>query len=305
MPALDEEPSDWTTIGVTCEEEEDGWFPDDPLASTWCPRAAEWSPRDSLCLSDSHHSFSSAKSTSSPTISLLINRPLSPGGELLAGGRVVIATDKPMASLQDITLAAVVNLCSALAFLIAFAILRLQPVNDRVYFPKWYLKGIRGSPSHSRGSVTKFINLDWRMYIRILNWMPEALRMPEPELIEHAGLDSVAFIRIYLLGLKIFVPIAVLAFLVLVPVNMSGKMLDHVKDLLYSDIDKLSLSNIPPRSNRFWAHIVMAYVFTFWTFYMLYKEYRIIMTMRLRFLASVDRRPDQFTVSVLEEICVI
>ncbi|KAL9270703.1 CSC1-like protein, partial [Drosera capensis] len=203
-----------------------------------------------------------------------------------------------MATLQDIGLSAAVNLLSALAFLIAFAILRLQPVNDRIYFPKWYLKGIRASPTYSRGFVTKFVNLDWRMYIRFLKWMPEALRMPEPELVEHAGLDSVAYIRIYLLGLKIFVPIAVLAFLVLVPVNYSGKMLDHVHDLSFSDIDKLSISNVPPGSNKFWAHIVMAYVFTFWTFYMLYKEYRIIMTKRLRFLASVDRRPDQFSVLV-------
>lgn len=105
-----------------------------------------------------------------------------------------------MTDFQGIAISAAVNLLSALAFLIAFAILRLQPVFDRVYFPKWYLKGIRASPTHSRGSMTKFVNLDIRMYLRFLNWMPEALRMPEPELIEHAGLDSVAYIRIYLLG---------------------------------------------------------------------------------------------------------
>ena len=48
--------------------------------------------------------------------------------------------------------------------------------------------------------------------------------------------------------------------------------------------------------HRFWAHIVMAYVFTFWTFYVLYHEYKVITTMRLRFLANQNRRPDQFTV---------
>ncbi|GMH25965.1 hypothetical protein Nepgr_027808 [Nepenthes gracilis] len=211
---------------------------------------------------------------------------------------VFIASEDYMATLQDIGVSASINLLTAFAFLITFAILRLQPVNDRVYFPKWYLKGIRASSTHSRGFVSKYINLDWRMYIRFLNWMPEALRMPEPELIDHAGLDSVAYIRIYLLGLKIFVPIALLAFLVLVPVNMTGKMLEHIHDLTYSDIDKLSISNVPPGSNRFWVHILMAYVFTFWTYYMLYNEYKIITTMRLRFLASADRRPDQFTVLV-------
>lgn len=105
-----------------------------------------------------------------------------------------------MASLQDIGVSAAINILSAFAFLIAFAILRLQPFNDRVYFPKWYLKGIRSSPRHSGAFVSKFVNLDCRTYIRFLNWMPAALHMPEPEQIDHAGLDSLAYIRIYLLG---------------------------------------------------------------------------------------------------------
>lgn len=106
-----------------------------------------------------------------------------------------------MASLQDIAVAAGINGLSAIMFLMAFAMLRLQPVNDRVYFPKWYLKGIRASPTTSGKSVSKFVNLDHKMYLKFWKWMPAALNMPEPELIDHAGLDSAVYIRIYLLGL--------------------------------------------------------------------------------------------------------
>lgn len=105
-----------------------------------------------------------------------------------------------MATLGDIGVAAGINILSALVFLVAFAILRLQPYNDRVYFPKWYLKGLRSSPEHSGTYVSKFVNLEWRSYVRFLNWVPDALRMPEPELIDHAGLDSSVYLRIYLLG---------------------------------------------------------------------------------------------------------
>ncbi|KAK4742826.1 hypothetical protein SAY87_000827 [Trapa incisa] len=203
-----------------------------------------------------------------------------------------------MASLQDIGMSAAINILSAIAFLVAFAILRLQPINDRVYFPKWYLKGIRGSPTHSQAFVRQLVNLDCKTYITFLNWMPAALKMPEPELIEHAGLDSTAFIRIYLLGLKIFMPITVLALVVLLPVNWTGKSLETMQNVTFSDIDKLSISNVPYGSDRFWAHLVMAYVFTFWTFYVLYNEYKIMANMRLHFLASEHRRPDQFTVLV-------
>nr|KYP58269.1 putative membrane protein C2G11.09 [Cajanus cajan] len=201
-----------------------------------------------------------------------------------------------MATLQDITLAAALNILSAFIFFVAFAILRLQPFNDRVYFPKWYLKGLRTDPVTGGAFVRKFVNLDWRSYLRFLNWMPAALRMPEPELIDHAGLDSVVYLRIYLIGLKIFVPIAFLAWAVLVPVNWTSTGLEAgMSNITSSDIDKLSISNVHSRSQRFWAHIIVAYAFTFWTCFILLKEYEKVAAMRLQFLAAEKRRPDQFT----------
>ncbi|GKV01976.1 hypothetical protein SLEP1_g14474 [Rubroshorea leprosula] len=105
-----------------------------------------------------------------------------------------------MATLGDIAVSAGINLFTAFIFLLAFAILRLQPFNDRVYFSKWYLRDLRSSPMHAGAYMRKFVNLDFRSYLRFLNWIPEALRMPELELIDHAGLDSVVYLRIYLLG---------------------------------------------------------------------------------------------------------
>ncbi|XP_077234888.1 hyperosmolality-gated Ca2+ permeable channel 1.8-like [Tasmannia lanceolata] len=204
-----------------------------------------------------------------------------------------------MATLEDIGVSAFINIVSAFAFLLAFAVLRLQPINDRVYFPKWYIIGSRKSPRRSGNLVGKFVNLNFRTYLTFLNWIPGALRMSESELIEHAGLDSAVYLRIYILGLKIFVPMTILALLVLIPVNVSGGTLFFLKrELVFSDIDKLSISNVKPRSQKFWAHLSMAYVFTIWTCYMLYLEYDRVAFMRLHFLASQHRRVDQFTVVV-------
>ncbi|KAG6657751.1 hypothetical protein CIPAW_04G112900 [Carya illinoinensis] len=83
----------------------------------------------------------------------------------------------------------------------------------------------------------------------------------------------------------------------MVPVNWTNGTLEH-SNLTYSDIDKLSISNIPIGSDRFWTHLVMAYAFSFWACYVLKKEYAIVALMRLHFLASEQRRPDQFTVLV-------
>ncbi|CAN6712162.1 unnamed protein product [Malus baccata var. baccata] len=204
-----------------------------------------------------------------------------------------------MATLGDIGVSAFINILSAFAFLLAFALLRIQPVNDRVYFPKWYISGGRSSPRRSANFVGKFVNLNVKTYLTFLNWMPQAMRMSESEIISHAGLDSAVFLRIYILGLKIFVPMAVLALLILIPVNVSSGTLYFLrKELVLSDIDKLSISNVRPKSIRFFVHIGLEYLFTFWTCYMLYKEYDYVASMRLQFLTSQHRRAEQFTVVV-------
>ncbi|XP_039001367.1 CSC1-like protein At1g32090 [Hibiscus syriacus] len=204
-----------------------------------------------------------------------------------------------MATLGDIGVSALINILSAFAFLLAFALLRIQPVNDRVYFPKWYIDGGRTSPSRGGNFMAKFVNLDFKTYLTFLNWMPQALKMSETQLISHAGLDSAVFLRIYTLGLKIFVPITVVALVILIPVNVSSGTLFFLrKELVVSDIDKLSISNVPPESIRFFVHIGLQYLFTFWICFMLYKEYDTVATMRLLFLASERRRAEQFTVAV-------
>lgn len=109
-----------------------------------------------------------------------------------------------MANLGDIGVSALINILGAFAFLLAFALLRIQPINDRVYFPKWYINGGRTSPRNSGYFVGKFVNLNFKTYLTFLNWMPQALRMSESQIIDHAGLDSAIFLRIYLLGYFFF-----------------------------------------------------------------------------------------------------
>lgn len=54
----------------------------------------------------------------------------------------------------------------------------------------------------------------------------------------------------FLCSLKIFVPITILAFVVLVPVNWTNNTLEELKDVTFSDLDKLSISNVPAGSSR-------------------------------------------------------
>ncbi|CAF1744352.1 unnamed protein product [Brassica napus] len=71
----------------------------------------------------------------------------------------------PITSINEIGVAEAINIVTSIAFLIAFAILRIQPVNDIAYFPKWYLKGLRTSSIQTGGFGSKFINLDFMSYV--------------------------------------------------------------------------------------------------------------------------------------------
>jgi len=109
-----------------------------------------------------------------------------------------------MDSLREIGVSALMNIVSTFAFLLAFAFLKIQPANDRVYFSKWYALGHRESPGKTRArGVGRFVNLNACSYFTFLNWMPQALKMSASDLIEHAGLDSVVFLRIYILGYNV------------------------------------------------------------------------------------------------------
>ncbi|KAG1354173.1 calcium permeable stress-gated cation channel 1 [Cocos nucifera] len=211
-----------------------------------------------------------------------------------------------MATLEDLGVSAFINIVSAFAFLLLFAVMRIQPINDRVYFPKWYISGGRTTPRRGSGGhgVGRFVNLNIWTYLTFLNWIPGALRMNQAEIIQHAGLDSAVYLRIYILGLKIFLPMTILALAFLIPVNVSGGTLFNLrKEIVSSDIDKLSISNVSPGSQRFWVHLLMEYLFTAWTWYVLYKEYDNVAFMRLHFLVSQHRRVDQFTLGRAMSLC--
>jgi len=113
-----------------------------------------------------------------------------------------------MTTLRDIGVSALINIVGTIFSLFGFMALSLQPMNDRVYKPKLYLKGVlRDSPSstsrnnnNNNNNSHRYFETDFRQYLCSFSWVAAALRMPEENLIEHAGLDSVVYLRIYLLG---------------------------------------------------------------------------------------------------------
>lgn len=98
------------------------------------------------------------------------------------------------------------NTALSVLFLLCYAILKNQPLNLRVYFPRLY---VRGEEDHLNeyvactsveGRLARYVNLNWRSYLHSFNWVVASLKKTEDQLIEDVGLDSTVLVRIFLLG---------------------------------------------------------------------------------------------------------
>lgn len=130
-------------------------------------------------------------------------------------------------NILDVVTAAWINIVTSIGLLLAFAVLKNQPMNARVYYPKWFLRGqkqkltgelnagsripppttitsnatTRDQARSSNGHpMNRYVNLNVKSYAHVMDWIWTTLRMPETELIEHAGLDSAILLRVFLLG---------------------------------------------------------------------------------------------------------
>jgi formate/nitrite transporter FocA (FNT family) len=74
-----------------------------------------------------------------------------------------------MATLEDLGVSAFINIVGAFIFLLLFAVLRIQPINDRVYFPKLYIAKKR---THDHRGARRAINLNLCTYFKFLSWVP-------------------------------------------------------------------------------------------------------------------------------------
>ena len=110
-----------------------------------------------------------------------------------------------MTTFRDIGVAALINIGLTIWFILSFVFLSVQPVNDRVYHSKLYIMGVRkGRPRASLCQlkpVEKYFNLDFSNYNGLFDWAKSALRKTENDIIQHAGLNSAVFLRIFLVGL--------------------------------------------------------------------------------------------------------
>ncbi|KAJ1450508.1 hypothetical protein M885DRAFT_532295 [Pelagophyceae sp. CCMP2097] len=129
-----------------------------------------------------------------------------------------------------------------------------------------------------------------------LAWVLPLLKLDEATLLRCGGYDVVVYLRFIDLSFKIFACFAPYALCILLPVNVSTTYFldarghNSDKDLDTNAFNVLSMSNMPMRDRRMWAHCVGAFLLTGITMHFLAKDCVWYMHLRHQFLAESSAR---------------
>ncbi|KAJ7634798.1 hypothetical protein FB45DRAFT_474770 [Roridomyces roridus] len=116
----------------------------------------------------------------------------------------------------------------------------------------------------------------------ILSWPLAVYNADHKDVLAANGADAYFFVRFLRMMARVFFPIWVISWAVLLPITSVGTRVGA-----NSQLDLFAFGNIEPdKQVRYWAHLVLAYVFTFWVFYNIRAELTHYITMRQQYLVS-------------------
>ncbi|KAI3764256.1 hypothetical protein L2E82_14262 [Cichorium intybus] len=180
---------------------------------------------------------------------------------------------------------AAINIGLSLVIICLFSIFRKQHSNANIYYPRRL--SLRHPIPFDRSSSRFFPSVDW---------IRDAVRVTEDEILCNLGLDALVLIRFFKLGIKFFVACSGVGLMVLLPINCSVS--PGLSSNTRRSMDAFTISNIPRGSNRLWVHFSSLCFISFLGIYLLHKEYKIVLMKRCQQLHNLRNQPSQLTVLV-------
>ncbi|CAN7093700.1 CSC1-like protein ERD4 [Brassica rapa] len=184
---------------------------------------------------------------------------------------------------------------SAFIFLVLmflFTWLSRRPGNVSIYYPNRILKGM---DPWEGSSLTR----------NPFAWIREALTSSEQDVVNLSGVDTAVYFVFLSTVLGIFALSSLLILPILLPLAATDKSIKNSRDVTdttskgtFSQLDNLSMANITRKSSRLWAFLGAVYWISLVTYFMLWKAYKHVSTLRAQALMSADTIPEQFAILV-------
>lgn len=112
-----------------------------------------------------------------------------------------------------------------------------------------------------------------------LGWIPGVFKIPESEVLRKSGLDSLVYLRVQKMCIKILTIICFFGLVVLFPVFHKGGKYENA-------LKEYTISNLPQQSDLLWGPAIMAWVFTGVACYYIISNYFDLYKLRLSNLGN-------------------
>eukprot|EP00210_Caulerpa_lentillifera_P002275 g2185.t1 len=211
------------------------------------------------------------------------------------------------------------------ASLFVFNVLRKLEKTKKIYAPKLFV------------SSEKYIRPKPLPEGHLFRWVSVVFRYTEEDIIKIAGFDAAVYLRIFSFGIRLFTVASIFCLLVVLPVNLTGNRVDTLQRIASGDLteeellefqqndetltndtaavitdlqegesveyeigsfDKLSMTNVKPKSNRLWAHLVAIWFMSIYTLKLLWQYHSKAVKLRIQFLATTENGAQTHTVLV-------
>ncbi|CAN6477405.1 unnamed protein product [Victoria cruziana] len=183
-----------------------------------------------------------------------------------------------------------INLGLCILFYALYSILRKQPWNVDVYFPRLV----------AEKKVKEGGHFQLQGLLPSAGWIKKAWEPSEDELLAVAGFDSMVFMRIFVFSLKLFSVAGIIGIFILLPINYFGQQLSEadLSDIPSQSLDLFTISNVKDGSKWLWVHFSAVYIISGAACYFLYTEHSHITSKSLEYFYSSKPEPHQFSIIV-------
>ncbi|XVF82089.1 hypothetical protein PTKIN_Ptkin16aG0016000 [Pterospermum kingtungense] len=187
---------------------------------------------------------------------------------------------------QGLLASVAINIGLAMVILFLFSILKKQPSNAPIYYPR---------PLSKHQQVIFPPPFSLCRFFPSFSWIPRAFRLTEDQILETSGLDALVVIRLFKFGINFFTVCSLVGLLILLPINFDGQRHPSRR---HPSMDSCTISNIKAGSNMLWVHFLCLCFISVYGLYLLYREYSMILVKRIQQVRNLRHRPDQFTALV-------
>jgi len=180
---------------------------------------------------------------------------------------------------------------TGIVFLAIFAVLRKKDsYYKRVYAPRLLEEEKTGD---IRGpAAIDFLPKD--LFKAVRKFLPYG----EDDVLKHRGADMCVVLKLQKFIMKVSALFAFFGWAVIVPINLTGGgVLPPASDQWYN---KLSMSKVQEESHRFWAHLVMCYLFTLLSFKLLLDTTKRVMEARVKHVLRENPGIEAYSVMVTD-----